>query len=165
MWLWPSWSKTLIVSETVSWLFMPRHWLKMYDFISLDDLHKKGLILSFWIHGQKFFQNKKLLAPEKWHWPWLSGLKFNTHVSNTYLRLIVEAFLSNRLNCRDKWTFHYVYKFPSSLLSSILEKFQCRHLKWRIFLICCNFKLCTCPCKFSFTYRWTFVVDAIAVLA
>ena len=54
------------------------------------------------------------LAPEKWPWPCLFGLKFNTHISHIHLRLNVEAISSNRLDCKDKWRFPNVYNFPFS---------------------------------------------------
>ena len=94
-------------------------------------------------------------------------MKFNTHVSHIYLRLNVEAFLSTRLDCRDKWRFHNVYKFPFSCSPSC-------HPFWRNCSVvisskeyiqsAVNFKLCTCASKFSFTYRWTFLFDKIREL-
>ena len=106
------------------------------------------------------------LAPEKWPWPCLFGLKFNTHISHIHLRLNVEAISSNWLDCKDKWIFHNVYKFPFSCSPSC-------HPFWRNFSVviwseeyirsAVNFKLCTCPRKFSFTYRSTFLFDKIHV--
>ena len=76
----------------------------------------------------------------------------------------MEAFSSNRLDCRDKWRFQNVYKFPFSCSPSC-------HPFWRNFSVviwseeyiwsAVNFKLCTCARKFSFTYRWTFLFDKI----
>ena len=96
----------------------------------------------------------------------LFGMKFNTHVSHIYLRLNVEAFSSNRLDCRDKWRFHNVYKFPFSCSPSC-------HPFWRNFSVdiwsgenfwfAVNFKLCTCPHHFSFTYRCTFLFNKICI--
>ena len=105
-----------------------------------------------------------LSAPEKWPWPCPFGSKFNTHVSHIFLRLNVEAFSSNRLDCRDKWRFHKVYKFPFSCSPSC-------HPFWRnssvviwseeFFQSAVNFKSYTWPRQFSFTYKWIFFLDKI----
>ena len=78
----------------------------------------------------------------------------------------MEAFSSNRLDCRDKWRFQNVYKFPFSCSPSC-------HPFWRNFSIviwsreyfrsAVNFKLCTCPRQFSFTYRCTFLFNNIRI--
>ena len=78
----------------------------------------------------------------------------------------MEAFLSNRLDCRDKWRFNNVYKFPFSCSPSC-------HPFWRNFSVviwsgeyfrsAVNFKLCTCPRQFSFTYRCTFLFNNIRI--
>ena len=105
-----------------------------------------------------------LSAPEKWPWPCPFGSKFNTHVRHIFLRLNVEAFSSNRLDCRDKWRFHKVYKFPFSCSPSC-------HPFWRnssvviwseeFFQSAVNFKSYTWPRQFSFTYKWIFFLDKI----
>ena len=109
---------------------------------------------------------KKVSAPVKWPWLCLFGMKFNTHVSHIYLRLNVEGFSTNRLDCRDNWRFHNVYKFPFSCSPSC-------HPFWRNFSVviwsgenfwfAVNFKLCTCPRHFSFTYRCTFLFNKICI--
>ena len=71
---------------------------------------------------------KKVLAPVKEPWLCLFGMKFNTHVSHIYLRLNVEGFSTNRLDCRDNWRFHNVYKFPFSCSPSC-------HPFWRNFSV------------------------------
>ena len=78
----------------------------------------------------------------------------------------MEAFSTNRLDCRDKWRFHNVYKFPFSCSPSC-------HPFWRNFSVviwsgeyfrsAVNFKLCTCPRQFSFTYRGTFLFNNIRI--
>ena len=93
-------------------------------------------------------------------------MKFKTHVSHIYLRLNVEAFSSNRLDCRDKWRFHNVCKYPFSCSPSC-------HPFWRNFSVviwreeyiqsAVNFKLYTCARKFSFTYRLTFLFNKIPI--
>ena len=100
-----------------------------------------------------------LSAPEKWPWSCWFGLKFNWHVSYINLRLNVETFFSNRLDCRDKWRFHNVCKFPFSCSPSC-------HPFWRNFSVIIwsgeYFRsVVTSTCvrvlvNFSFTYRWTF---------
>ena len=94
-------------------------------------------------------------------------MKFKTHVSHIYLRLNVEAISSNRLDCRDKWRFNNVYNFPFSCSPSC-------HPFWRNCSVvisseeyiqsAVNFKLYTCARKFSFTCRWTFLLDKIREL-
>ena len=101
------------------------------------------------------------LAHEKRPWPCLFGLKFNKNISHIHLRLNVEAFSSNRLDCRDKWRFHKVYKFPFSCSPSC-------HPFWRnssvviwseeFFQSAVNFISYTWPCQFSFTYKWIFIL-------
>ena len=108
-----------------------------------------------------------LWAPEKWPWPCPFGLKFNSHVSHIYWRLNAEGFSSTWLDCRDKWRFHNVYKFPFSCSPSC-------HPFWgncsvdisseEYIQSAVNLKLYTCARKFSFMYRWTFLFDKIREL-
>ena len=107
-----------------------------------------------------------LSAPEKWIWLCSFHLKFNTHVSHIYLRLNVEAFSSTRLDCRDKWRFHNVYKFPFSCSPSchpFRRNFSVVIWSGEYFSFAVNFKLCTCPRHFSFTYRCTFLFNKICI--
>ena len=64
---------------------------------------------------------KKVSAPIKWPWPRPFGLKIDTHISHIYLRLTVEAFSSNRLDCRENCGFANIYKFPFSCFSKIFS--------------------------------------------
>ena len=79
----------------------------------------------------------------------------------------MEAYSSTWLDCRDKWRFHNVCKFPFSCSPSchpFRRNFSVVIWSEEYIQSAVNFKLYTSARKFSFTYRWTFLFDKIREL-